>query len=84
MKLLSLSVIKLYKLAVSPYWPGTCKYQPTCSDYALEAIDIYGSWKGISLVIRRIARCVPMCVGGYDPVPVQNSDNSSDLEPRTS
>ena len=65
----ALSLIRLYKLAVSPYLPSTCIYQPTCSEYAAEAIEIHGVTKGSWMGIKRLARCNPFVTGGLDPVP---------------
>jgi len=62
-------MIRFYQLAISPYLPGWCRYQPTCSQYALEALRRYGLFKGWYLAIRRILRCHPFGGSGYDPVP---------------
>lgn len=62
-------LLRLYKGAVSPYWPGQCRYHPTCSDYALEAVTRHGSLAGVWLAARRLARCGPWGAGGFDPVP---------------
>ncbi len=62
-------VIKLYKLVVSPLLPPACRFLPTCSDYATEAIEKHGAAKGSYLALRRILRCHPLCEGGFDPVP---------------
>jgi putative membrane protein insertion efficiency factor len=64
-----LSVIWFYKKAVSPYLPGSCRYYPTCSSYAMEAVRKYGALKGSYLAFKRILRCHPFHQGGYDPVP---------------
>jgi putative membrane protein insertion efficiency factor len=64
-----LSVIWFYKKAVSPYLPGRCRYYPTCSSYAMEAVRKYGALKGSCLALKRILRCHPFHEGGYDPVP---------------
>ena len=68
----ALALIKFYKLAVSPYLPSTCIYQPTCSEYAAEAIEQHGVLRGIWMGVKRIARCNPFTTGGLDPVPVRN------------
>ena len=65
----ALMLIKGYKLAVSPYLPSSCIYQPTCSDYTTEAIEAHGVLKGSWLGIKRIARCNPFTTGGLDLVP---------------
>ena len=63
------SIIILYQKYISPLFPACCRFKPTCSQYALEAIKKYGIIKGIFLSIKRILRCNPFCHGGYDPVP---------------
>ncbi|MXX93946.1 MAG: membrane protein insertion efficiency factor YidD [Chloroflexi bacterium] len=73
----ALALIKFYKLAVSPYLPSTCIYQPTCSEYAAEAIEQHGVVRGIWMGIKRIARCNPFTTGGLDPVPVRNEGSGS-------
>jgi hypothetical protein len=62
-------VIKLYKIVVSPLLPPACRFLPTCSEYALEAIEKHGAVKGLYLALRRIFRCHPLREGGFDPVP---------------
>lgn len=62
--------IRTYQLTLSPRFShGACRYTPTCSQYALEAVEIHGVWKGSLLAIGRILRCNPFFKGGYDPVP---------------
>lgn len=61
--------IHFYQRNISPYIPGMCKYRPTCSQYAIQAIEKYGPLKGCLLAIWRILRCNPFSRGGYDPVP---------------
>ncbi len=69
MKSVLLLMIRFYRRAVSPCFPPCCRYTPTCSQYALEAIEKYGALKGGWLALRRILRCHPFHKGGYDPVP---------------
>ena len=70
MKRLMLALIRFYRRAISPYTAPTCRYIPTCSQYALEAIEKYGACKGGWLAFRRICRCHPWSKRGpYDPVP---------------
>ena len=66
---LAVSVIVMYRKMLSPLFPPSCIYTPTCSEYAETAIRRYGLFKGLRLAIRRILRCHPFRKGGYDPVP---------------
>jgi len=65
----SLGAIRLYRLVVSPVLPPACRFLPTCSAYAKEAIERHGAAKGAWLAMRRLLRCHPFHAGGYDPVP---------------
>ena len=67
--LLALGLLRFYKAAVSPWLPAACRYEPTCSRYALEAMQRYGVARGGWLAVRRLARCHPFHAPGYDPVP---------------
>ena len=69
MKKLLLALVRFYRAAISPVRPPCCRYTPTCSQYALEAIEKYGALKGGWMAFRRILRCNPFHKGGYDPVP---------------
>lgn len=69
LKWIAVSAIEFYQVFISPLKPPTCRYSPTCSSYAMEAIKKYGVAKGIALAVKRIARCHPWAKGGYDPVP---------------
>ncbi len=62
-------LIRFYQICISPLFPKSCRFTPTCSAYALEAIQKYGPFKGLSLSVKRIIRCNPYTQGGYDPVP---------------
>jgi hypothetical protein len=68
-KKLLLLMIKLYQKAISPHFPPSCRYTPTCSNYAYEAVVKYGPLKGSWMAVKRISRCHPFHPGGYDPVP---------------
>jgi putative membrane protein insertion efficiency factor len=69
MKSVALGIIRLYKRFLSPLLPSACRFEPTCSQYTYEAIEIHGVVKGSWLGMKRIARCHPFHPGGYDPVP---------------
>ena len=70
MKKLLLLLIRFYQKAISPHFPACCRFRPTCSAYAFEAIQKYGVWKGGRLAFRRIMRCRPLYEGDvFDPVP---------------
>lgn len=69
MKKLLLSAIRFYQRNISPLHRPCCRFTPTCSQYAVEAITKYGAIKGTALAVWRILRCNPFCKGGYDPVP---------------
>ena len=69
MKRLLLALIRFYRRAISPYTAPKCRYIPTCSQYAVEALRKYGPVKGGWLTLKRLARCHPWGGSGYDPVP---------------
>ncbi len=70
MKKILIAIVRFYQRNISPYKGGaTCRFVPTCSEYALEALEKYGALKGSLLAMRRILRCHPLSKGGYDPVP---------------
>ena len=62
-------LIKFYRLAISPWLPSACRYQPTCSRYAMQAIQKHGPFLGLWLALKRIGRCHPWGGSGHDPVP---------------
>ena len=64
-----IGLVKFYQLCISPFTPPSCRFTPTCSQYAVEAIDRFGVIKGGYLAVRRLLRCHPFHKGGYDPVP---------------
>lgn len=68
--------IRAYRLIFSPWVGFNCRYQPTCSAYALEALERHGPFKGSYLLLRRIGRCHPLGGSGYDPVPPKDEDQS--------
>lgn len=69
MKRVMIEIIRFYRKFISPCFPPCCRYTPTCSQYALEAIEKYGAVKGGWMAFKRILRCNPFHRGGYDPVP---------------
>ena len=69
MKRLLLWLVRVYQIAISPFLGQNCRFYPTCSNYAIEAITKHGSLKGGMLAARRLCRCHPWHAGGFDPVP---------------
>ncbi len=71
-------VVKFYQYFISPMLPPSCRYEPTCSSYMIEAIQVHGPLKGFYLGVRRILRCHPLKEGGYDPVPPKCGCSNAD------
>jgi putative membrane protein insertion efficiency factor len=69
MKVLLLFMLRAYQYAIRPLMGANCRFFPSCSDYAREAVERHGAAKGAWLTVRRVARCHPYHPGGYDPVP---------------
>ena len=69
MRRLVVALLRAYRFAISPMYGQVCRYYPSCSAYALEAVETHGAWRGTGLAIRRLGRCHPWTAGGYDPVP---------------
>ena len=69
MRVLMLGAIAVYRKAIGPFLPPACRFYPTCSVYAAEAVRRHGAWRGVLLSVKRLARCHPLCEGGVDPVP---------------
>ena len=74
--------MKAYRKVVSPLYGDVCRYYPTCSAYALEALTTHGAMGGLSLTVRRILRCVPWATGGIDPVPEGKRTFAPGAEPK--
>jgi putative membrane protein insertion efficiency factor len=69
MQTLLIRCVQAYRLLLSPWLGSACRFEPTCSLYALEALGTHGAMHGTYLTLKRLARCHPWCVGGHDPVP---------------
>ena len=69
MKRAAVILVLFYQKAISPWFPPSCRYHPSCSAYAIEAFEKYGFLRGFLLALKRILRCHPFRAGGYDPVP---------------
>ncbi|MEM7769017.1 MAG: membrane protein insertion efficiency factor YidD [Cyanobacteria bacterium P01_A01_bin.37] len=77
MKVILITLIRWYRRLISPLSPPSCRFQPTCSQYAVDAIARFGAVKGSLLAIGRILKCHPFHPGGYDPVPPLQHDHSA-------
>jgi hypothetical protein len=64
-----LLLLRFYRSFISPMLPPACRYEPSCSQYAIEAVELHGTLRGLWLAARRLARCHPFTRGGFDPVP---------------
>jgi putative membrane protein insertion efficiency factor len=72
-KFVLIGLLRAYRALISPLYGQVCRYHPSCSAYALEAVTAHGSLKGSWLAVRRLGRCHPWAAGGYDPVPPRTS-----------
>jgi putative membrane protein insertion efficiency factor len=77
MKYLLIGVLRLYRLLISPLYGQVCRYHPSCSEYALEAVTVHGSIRGSWYAVRRLARCHPWAAGGCDPVPPRRGSSTA-------
>ena len=68
MRELLIALLRLYKQWISPMLPTACRFQPTCSEYMMQAVERHGAVRGISLGLRRLLKCHPFHAGGFDPV----------------
>ncbi len=68
MRVILISLLKFYKAVISPWLPPSCRFVPTCSEYAREAIERHGALRGSGMAVWRLLRCQPFSAGGYDPV----------------
>jgi uncharacterized protein len=75
MKSLALGLLRLYKRWISPAFPPSCRYVPTCSEYAMEAVERYGALRGGAMAASRVFRCHPLAKGGLDPVVKDGAQN---------
>ena len=69
MRRVLIAIVRAYQYLLSPWWGSQCRFTPTCSHYAIEALERHGALAGTWLAVRRILRCHPWSAGGYDPVP---------------
>lgn len=78
MRTLLVLAVRAYQVVLSPLLPAACRYHPTCSNYAIEALEKHGATRGAWLALKRIARCHPFRTGGFDPVPDPPSSQTRD------
>jgi putative membrane protein insertion efficiency factor len=76
-KFVTLQLLQAYKWAVSPILPPACRYVPSCSEYAMEAVERYGALRGAWMALTRVLRCHPFARGGYDPVVREKAERIS-------
>ncbi|MBH0229429.1 membrane protein insertion efficiency factor YidD [Halobacillus yeomjeoni] len=75
MKHIMIWIIQFYRKGISPFFPPSCRFQPTCSEYGLEAFRRFGFFKGMYLTVKRILKCQPFHKGGFDPVPEKRKNS---------
>jgi putative membrane protein insertion efficiency factor len=73
------AVVRFYQLAISPLLGPRCRFAPSCSEYALEALAVHGALRGSWMAVRRLSRCHPFHEGGYDPVPIPKERRDSEM-----
>ena len=69
MRALAIGLVRLYQLTLSPFFRGACRHTPSCSEYAIQAIERHGALRGAWLAVKRLSRCRPFGTHGFDPVP---------------
>ena len=74
MKYLLIGLLRVYRALISPLYGDVCRYYPSCSAYALQAVTDHGALRGSWLAVRRLTRCHPWALGGYDPVPPRGDE----------
>ncbi|RZI65910.1 MAG: membrane protein insertion efficiency factor YidD [Variovorax sp.] len=74
---LLIGLVKAYRLLLSPWLGQSCRFEPTCSAYAMEALERHGAATGSYLTLHRLARCQPWCKGGHDPVPPSKAQRTA-------
>ena len=79
-KRILIALIDIYRRHISPLFPPSCRFTPTCSTYAVQAIETHGAFKGSMLAVWRILRCNPFCRGGYDPVPPKKTKTEKRIQ----
>jgi len=80
LQLLLLFILRLYQLCISPLLGPNCRFYPSCSQYAIEAITLHGILKGCFFAIKRICKCHPWHPGGFDPVPLKQNTSASSAD----
>jgi hypothetical protein len=80
-KYLLIGLLRAYRAVISPLYGQVCRYHPSCSAYALEAVTVHGSVRGSWLAVRRLGRCPPWAAGGYDPVPPRSARGRASTTP---
>jgi putative membrane protein insertion efficiency factor len=75
-----LALLRGYKRWISPLLPAACRFEPTCSEYARDAVELHGVWRGSRMTLWRLLRCQPFSRGGFDPVPPAESTSMGRVE----